>query len=160
MGAFDDDDDNSDGQKSGLKINNNKSIFNSIPKKPNPEKLKKEIQESQEQTMGYELEAAQLATLFQKLLEDKVLPDNKGLAHQESEKDLISKIVDVAIKLNNDENELEGMGSVGISLLLFRAVLYQKDRINQLAYSLQQADKKIKTLTEQINLLSVDNKKE
>lgn len=141
---------------SNLKIDNKKSMFASLPKKQNPAEFQKQVQETQEQVMEYESEAAQLAVLFQKLLEDKVLPENKSSINIESERDLISKIVDIAIKLNNDGEELEGMGSVGISLMLFKAVLYQKDKINRLEYNLVQAEKKIKNL---VDLLSVDNKK-
>lgn len=159
MGSFDDDDDKPDKPKPGLKINNNKSILSSLPKKPNPIEFQKQVQETQDKIMAYESEAAQLAAMFQKLLEDRTLPDNKNLMAQEAERDLIAKIVDVAVKLNNDENEMEGMGSVGTSILLFRAVLHQKDRICKLEYNLQQAEKKIKSLAEKIDLQTVDNKK-
>ncbi len=72
---------------------------------------------------------------------------------------LIAKIVDIAVKLNNDENEMEGMGSVGISILLFRAALQHRDKINKLEYNAIQTDKKIKSLTEKLELLLVDKKK-
>jgi hypothetical protein len=160
MGGFDDDDDDKPGKpKPGLKINNKNSMFSSLPKKPNPADFQKQVQESQDKIMGYESEAAQLAAMFQKLLEDKTLPDNKNIMSQEAERDLIAKIVDVAVKLNNDENEMEGMGSVGTSILLFRAVLHQKDRISKLEYNLQQAEKKIKSLAEKIDLQPVDSQK-
>lgn len=160
MGAFDDDDGNGGlGKKPQLKISNKNSIFNALPKKPNPAEFQRQVQESQEVTMGYELEAAQLAAMFQKLLEDKTLPENKNQLALESERELIGKIVEIAVKLNNDENEKEGMGSVGASILLFRAVLFQKDKINTLEYNLAQAEKKIKSLTEKIELPAVDSKK-
>lgn len=157
MGAFDDDDD--DNKKSGLKINNKKSIFNQLPKKPNPAEFQQQVKETQEKVMGYELEAAQLAVMFQKLLEDKTLPENKNSLALEAERELIGKIVEIAVKLNNDTNEQEGMGSVGTSILLFRAVMMQKDRINKLEYSLVQAEKEIKSLAKKIELLAVDDKK-
>lgn len=157
MGAFDDDDD--DNKKSGLKINNKKSIFSQLPKKPNPAEFQQQVKDSQEKVMGYELEASQLAAMFQKLLEDKTLPENKNSLALEAERELIGKIVEIAVKLNNDTNEQEGMGSVGTSILLFRAVMMQKDRINKLEYSLVQAEKEIKSLAKKIELLAVDDKK-
>jgi len=159
MGAFDDDDD-SDGKKpTGLKISNKNSIFNSLPKKPNPAEFQQKVKDTQEKIMGYEAEASQLAVMFKKMLDDRTLSDNKTMLALEAERDLIAKIVDVAVKLNNDENELEGMGSVGLSILLFRGILEHRDKINKLEYSLAQAEKKIKSLAERIELANVDSKK-
>ncbi len=78
MPLDDDDDDNQGKPKVGLKIDNKKSILNTIPKKPNPVEFKKQVQETQEKITGYELEASQLASMFQKLLEDKTLTENKN----------------------------------------------------------------------------------
>lgn len=166
MGAFDDEDDSGSEKKTGLKLNNSKSILNSLPKKANPAEFQQKVQNTQDKILGYELEASQLAAMFQKLLEDKTLPENKNILSLEAERELIGKIVDIAIKLNNDENEQEGMGSVGTAILLFRAVLSQKDRINKLEYNrqqdkfeIQQMNKDIKLLEEKIKLLTVDSKK-
>ena len=157
---FDDDDADDDGAKhSGLKLSNKKSIFNQLPKKSTPAEFQQQVKQSQEKIMGYELEASQLAAMFQKLLEDKTLSENKNQLSLESERELISKIIDIAVKLNNDTNEQEGMGSVGISILLFRAVLMYKDRLNKLEFNFAQQEKQIKSLTEKLELLTVDNKK-
>jgi len=159
MSSFNDDDDPPGKKSPGLKINNKNSILSTLPKKANPQEFQQQVKETQEKIMTYEAEASQLAMMFQKLLEDKTLPDNRNLLSSESERDLISKIVDVAVSLNNDENEMEGMGSIGVSILLFRAALYHKDKINKLEYGLVQADKKIKSLIEKIDLLTIDTKK-
>lgn len=146
-------------KRPGLKINNKNSILNTLPKKPNPQEFQQKVQETQDKIMAYEEEASQLAAMFQKLLEDRTLPDNKNLISQEADRDLIGKIVEVAVKLNNDENEMEGMGSVGTAILLFRAVLLHKDRINKLEYALLQAEKKIKSLSDKIDLPTIDKQK-
>lgn len=160
MCPFDDDDDSGSGKpKPGLKVNNKNSMFSSLPKKPDPAAFQQQVKESQEKIMGYELEASQLAAMFQKLLDDRTLPENKNQLSLEAERELIGKIVDIAVKLNNDENEQEGMGSVGASILLFRAALLHKDKINRLEYTLAQAEKRIKSLEEKIKLSDVDSKK-
>lgn len=138
---FDDDYKDLDDKNKGLKIDNKKSIFSSMPKKPNPAEFQKEVLESQDVISSYNEEAAELAILFKKSLEDKTLPQNKNSILEDIEKSLINKIANIAIKLNKDELEPEGIGSVGVSVLLLRSLLLQRDKINQLEFLLNESNK-------------------
>ena len=55
-------------------------------------------------------------------------------------------MVQLGIDINNDPNEQEGMGSMTWITLLLKICLSQKDRINQLEYSVSQMEKKISAL--------------
>ena len=57
------------------------------------------------------------------------------------EKEVILNIIQLASEVNNDANESEGIGSLSWIAQLFKTVLYQRDRINNLEYALTQLEK-------------------
>ncbi len=149
---------------SGLKnVSSKKSIFESLPKKPSSEEFEKKVKEMQDRSSGYKKRAAELAVSFKKLLEDKTLAQNKNIFASEFERELLSKMINLAIEINNDPNEQEGMGSLGWITLLFKTVLSQRDRINNLEYTISQLEKKLdpSNLSALINkeLQALDKKK-
>jgi hypothetical protein len=130
--------------KVGLKnVSSQKSIFDSIPKKPSPEDFDKKVKEIQDKNLGYKQKAAELAINFKKLMEDRTLVQNKNIFASELERELLSKMIQLAAEINNDPNEQEGMGSLGWITLLFKTMFSQRDRINQLEYRLFQLEKKL-----------------
>lgn len=151
--------------KIGLKnVSSQKSIFENMPKKPAPEEFEKQVQQIQNRSSDYKQRAAELAIQYRKILEDKTLHQNKNVFAVELEKEVITKMVQLAIEINNDSNEQEGMGSLGWITLLLKVILSQKDKINNLEYKVSLLERKLEPayLSAQIikELQSIDKKKE
>lgn len=140
------DEENDDEQvspKVGLKkVSSQKSIFESMPKKPSQEEFNQKVKQVQEKSSSYKVKAASLASQFNKAMADKTLSENKNLFQAEVEKDLMTQMVQLAIDINNDPNEQEGMGSLGWITLLMKTCFSQRDRINKLEYAVQQLEKR------------------
>lgn len=144
---FDEEDDNDQpsiqSQKVGLKkVSTQQSIFESMPKKPTQEDLDDRVKRAQQRASQYKAKAADLATQFNKSMADKTLAANKNLFQKELERDLLGQMVQLAIDINNDPNEKEGMGSLSWITLLLRTCFAQRDKINLLEYAVTQLEKK------------------
>lgn len=131
----------------GVKLSNENSMLNSMPQKPSKEEFVKKASEVNETLNAYTARAGELASKFKKVLEDKNLAHNKSIFAIDSERELLANLIQLAIDMNTDEHEQEGMGAVGLITLLLRSVLIQRDRINLLEYQLSHLEKKIKDLT-------------
>jgi hypothetical protein len=148
---FDDEDPNGEiisKKNVGVKLNNSKSMVNSLPKKPSKDEFVKKATEVNETLNTYTLRAADLASKFKKVLEDKNLVQNKSLFALEAERDLLSNLVQLAVDMNNDQHEQEGMGAVGLITLLLRTALIQRDKINQLEYNYSLLEKRIRDINQ------------
>lgn len=158
---FDDDDDQDNKPRVGLKAPKNKSIFDGIPKKPSKEEADKKASEANDKLNSYRTRAMELAITYKKLLDDKTLVQNKTLINSEIESEVLSSLAQLAIDMNTDENETEGMGSVGLTSLLLRCMLIQRDKINQSDYELHTLNSKVKNLESQLEkvLSLIDTKK-
>lgn len=163
---FDEDEDDlpADNQKSRLKnVSTQQSIFDKIPPKPSQKSFEKQVQSIQEKNNQYKQRAAELAIQFKKSVEDKTLPQNKNMFASEIERELLSKMIELAVEINNDPNEQEGMGSLGWIALLLRTILSQRDKINKLEYNLSTLEKKLEpaNLSAQIakEMQTLDKKK-
>lgn len=138
-------------QNIGLKkVSTQKSIFDGLPKKPTQEEFDKNINKIQERMFGYKAEAAELALQFSKAMNDKTLKQNKNIFSLEIEQEILSKMVQLAIKINNDPIEQEGMGSLSWITLLLKACFSQRDRINYLEYTLSQFEKKFELIVSEL----------
>ena len=147
-------------QKVGLKqVSTQKSIFDGKPKKPTQEDLDNKVKHIQEKMSNHKSKAAELALMFNKSMSDKTLRQNKTIFSQEIEKDLLSKMVQLAIDINSDPGErFDGMGSLSWITLLLKTCFLQRDKINSLEYDLSMIDKKIEmAVANQLRLL--DSKK-
>ena len=89
--------------------------------------------------------ALELSQSFLELLKNKTLLQNKGPLEQNLEKDIIKKLTEFAIEINNDPNELEGMGSVGINVILLKSLLNFRDALNAAEYKIYLLEQQIKT---------------
>jgi hypothetical protein len=114
------------------------SMFNSKFKKSKPEEFNEKVLKHQEDHNNYKLQAAQLACQFNKLLSNKTLKQNKNLFSKELEIELLTNMIQLAIEVNNDPNEQEGMGSLSWITLLLKTALSQRDRLNELEFELHQ----------------------
>lgn len=125
-------------------------------KKPSQEDFEKKVKEAQERNISYKQRASELALQFKKIMEDKTLVQNKSVFSSEIEREVLSKMVQLAIEINNDPNEQEGMGSLSWITLLFKTAISQRDKINNLDYTIFQLEKKV-DLIEKL-LQSLDKK--
>lgn len=149
--------------KSSLRpVQGSPSMFDGKPKPPTQQEFEKKVQEVQEQSSAYKRRAADLFMQFNKALMDKTLPQNRNIFNAETEKEMLQNMLQLATEINNDSNEQESMGSLTLITLLFKACLAQRDRINQVEYSLDVLNKKIESFPAQINkeiVKAIDSKK-
>jgi hypothetical protein len=125
------------------KVSSQKSIFDDVPKKVTQEEFERKVKKVVEQNSAYKQKAAEYATLFKKILSDRTLSQNKNVFALEMETELLSNMIELSVNINNDPNEKEGMGSLMWIILLFKACLSQRDRINKLEYVVSQLEKKL-----------------
>jgi hypothetical protein len=107
------------------------------------EEFDSKVQGAIDRNSSYKERASDLALQFKKMMIDKTLQQNKNIFSQEMEREVLSKMIQLAVEINNDPHEQEGMGSLTWITLLFTSCLSQRDRINKLEYSLLQLEKKI-----------------
>src|SRR5271165_5787681 len=145
--TFDDDKKVEPNRRPGLKIKNDNSMFANQPKKPTKQEFDMVVKKAQSLDQEFKERAADLAINFRKILEDKTLIENKNLMSIDLEREIIGNLAQLAVDMNNNENEeKDGMGGVGLSSLLFRCMLIQRDKINSLDYSINQLNKSFKEL--------------
>jgi len=121
-------------------------FFKKSNKKPSAADFQREVDEKSSRANSYKDRAAELASSFKKILDDKTLLQNKNIFSLDLEKEIISNLARLAIDMNTDENEIEGMGSVSIITLLLRTSIIQRDRINSLEYKYSLLENRIKEL--------------
>jgi hypothetical protein len=80
---------------------------------------------------------SELGVKFKNFINDKTLKQNKSQAKINEEKLVIKELSDIAVLLNSDQNQPEGIGSVGISVLLMQLILLQRDKINELEHIIE-----------------------
>jgi|ERR1017187_4609528 hypothetical protein len=130
-------------QKIGLKkVSSQKSVFDSMPKKPGPEDFERQVQEAQQRQSTFKTRASDLVVQFNKAMTDKTLRSNKNPFQNEVEKELLLKMVQLAQEINSDPNEREGEGSLSWIIILLKTCFSQRDRINMLEFSVEQLQKK------------------
>ncbi len=96
----------------------------------------------------------ELSLAFKKIMEDKTLAENKNVFASDIEMETLGGLVALGIDMNTDENETEGMGSIGLITLLLRCMLIQRDKINASDFKLHTMSNAIKTLEKKIEELS------
>ncbi len=151
---FDEDDPKEYVPKVGMKqVQGQKSMFDGKPKKPTQQEFQQQVQQTQEKMSGYKKRAADLFVQFSRAMSDKTLAQNRNVFNNESEKELLQNMIQLAIDVNNDPNEQEGMGSLTWITLLFKTCLSQRDRMNEMEYALGLLQKKLDSsaLTDYIN---------
>ena len=148
-------------QKVGLKnVSSQKSIFADMPKKVSQEDFENKVKKVQEKKSRYKTKTADLAVQFYKTMSDKHLSQNKNAFQKELENELLKNMVRLAQEINSDGEEREGEGSLSWITLLLKTCFNQRDKINELEYSILQLDKKTdpERLIELINV-TLDGKK-
>ncbi|CAB4197047.1 hypothetical protein UFOVP1290_567 [uncultured Caudovirales phage] len=136
-------DDDNDLPEQTTKINLKNISSQKLSRAQSQENLDKRVNKIIENNSAYKIKATELATQFNTAIADKTLKQNKNIFAKEMERELLIKMIQLAIDINNDPDEQEGMGSLSWITLLLKTCLLQRDRINQLEYILSQFDKKI-----------------
>lgn len=141
---FDEEDDNLEPvSNKGLKqVSSQKSIFDAVPKKQTQQEFDRKVRSVQERSSGYKQKAAEYSAQFKKAMLDKTLFQNKNVFTQEMESELLANMITLAVDVNNDPNEQEGMGSLMWIILLLKTCLMQREKINFLEYQVGQLEKK------------------
>jgi hypothetical protein len=136
--------------RDGLKkVSSQPSLFDKMPKKPTQADLDLKVQQIQERTTGYKLKVSEFAIGFNKAIKDKTLRQNKNIIQRDMEKELIDEMIKFAFQVNEDPAEQEGAGSVSLIMLLLQAIMFQRDRINELEYNQVQAQKKMDAMAKE-----------
>jgi len=134
-------------QKIGLKqVSSQKSIFETLPKKPTQSEFTEQVRQVQERASGYKARTADLASQFNKAVADKTLAINKNNFQKEMEIEVLRNMVKLAQEINSDFNEREGEGSLSWITLLLSTCFKQRDKINNLEYVISQLEKKVDAL--------------
>lgn len=120
-----------------------KSMFDGKPRVQTSQEFQKKIQVSEDKKSVYKQRAADLFVQFNKSISDKTLPQNRNVLNRDAEREMLQEMVQLAIEINNDPNEQEGMGSLTWITCLFKTVMFQRDRINELEFQLTNFNKKI-----------------
>lgn len=90
-------------------------------------------------------QAYEISQQFLQFFKSKTLPENKGPIEQSLERDIIKKVSEFAVEINNDPDEqLDGMGSTGVDILLLKAVISLRDSLNEAHYEIDQLKKQLK----------------
>lgn len=148
----DEDENLTDKPKSGLKsVSSQKSIFDSVSKKPTQDDLDKKVKSSQDRISSHKIKAAELNALFYKAVADKTLSKNKTLFQQDMEKDLLSKMLQLANEINNDPVEGEAIGTLVILVPLMKTCFEQRDKINNLEYLINQFESELKEIKQALD---------
>lgn len=130
--------------KVGLKnVSSQASMFDALPKRPTQEDFSKKVNKIQERNSSHKTRAAELSAQFNQILNDKTLKQNKNVFAREMERELLTKMAQLAIDVNNDQNEHEGMGSLSWIVLLLKTCFNQRDKLNQLEFAVSQLEKKL-----------------
>jgi hypothetical protein len=128
-------------RKTLKKANSTKSIFDDMPKKPSQEQFENQVKQMQNTMQGYKRLAAEYNAQFKSIIADKTLSQNKNPFQKSFEADVLSNMIKLSEQINVDPNESEGMGSLLWITLLLKVVLFQRDQINQLEYTVSQLNK-------------------
>jgi len=133
------------------KVSSQRSIFDSMEKKPTAKDLSNAVKKIEENNVGYKKSAAELTVAYKKAIMDKTLAQNRNVFMKETEQELLANMIKLAIDINTDQYEKEGMGSLMWIQLLLKTCLAQRDKINALEYELTQ----IKNKTEPASLKTI-----
>lgn len=124
----------------GLKINNSNSSV-AEPTKNNTATLNEVAQEIKSKHDEFKQRTWDLSAKFKSLVEDRFLVENKSPISKELEKEVLDGLVVLALEMNADDNQPEGLGSTALAHILMKMVLLQRDRLNALEHKLEKLTK-------------------
>jgi len=127
-----------------VKLDPNKSRFKPKENKKTQEDFEKEISALQRNEEGLKARVIELSSQFMDATQNKILEENRGIIGQDVERELVNSLGALGLHINNDEHQPEGIGSIGLIMLLMNVTLKMRDRLNEQAH-------KIHLLEQQLN---------
>lgn len=153
-GAFQDAGQPDPQMRSNLKITNEASSVQT-PGPSRKQTFDKVATEAHERSEEYKKRAYELGKEFVRILEDRVLPENKGPTAKSYESQKLNELLMLGVEMNLDERQDEGMGSIGIITLLVKGLILQRDRINFLSYRVEKTEQILKQIQKDIQPVQV-----
>lgn len=133
-----------------VKLDNSKSRFakKAEEKKQINANFEGQVEEYQIQQAAIVKKAADLTSTFMGLIKDSTLKENKGPIQLDLEQQICKDLTELSLELNQDQTQPEGIGSAGMTLLLLKIVMYQRDKINELGYKISKLEKSSSPISE------------
>jgi hypothetical protein len=119
------------------------------------EEYKARFEENAEKTIKYHDEkgtkAVEVISRYLNITEDKTLVINRGSIANDVEREIRQDLIQLALDMNNDENEEDnGKGSVVVLSAVTKILMRYRDRLNDLEFEMQ-------TLKRELNKLSIQS---
>jgi len=141
---FDDDDDTE--IKGPVRKISLKKVNPPQPERPSTKEIfEQQAEQKFSQIEDYKQKIWDLSIKYKSFIESKILPENRGPITSNLEKEVLDKLVQLSLDMNEDETQEQGVGSTALCMLLMKCMLIQRDIINSLNFKLEQIEQKIKT---------------
>lgn len=114
--------------------------------KPTKEQFTQEVENQVAKEISNKEKAMEFSKSFRFTINDKTLKQNKTMLNNEFEESLVRDMVSLAVDINNDPDEQEGMGSLAWITLLLKGMIWYRDRLNSSEYELEQLKAQVKSL--------------
>jgi len=134
-------------QNSGLKL---KPSRTRLVKKDVQQNFEQRVRNTSKRLEGNLKSAYELGVEFNNLLDDMRLAENIGPYERSFEKELLRKLINYGIAVNNDEQETEGMGSISLITLVMKHMFKMRDRMNKMSYDNHKLERRILHLEKSI----------
>ena len=107
-----------------------------------------------DKTMQYHQEkdarAIEVVSKYINMISDKSLVRNRGSIANDIEREIRQKIIQLALDMNNDENEEDnGKGSIVVLTAVTKVLFMYRDRLNDLEFEVQQLKREVNKLSSQ-----------
>jgi hypothetical protein len=138
----------------GLRLSAKKSRFaknEDEQKSPTKEEFEKEVRQFKARDMDQRNKIAQLSSQYKGILLDKTHEDNKSPIQKDLEASIIKELATLGLQLDNDQDQPEGIGSIGLCNLLLQANILQRDVINKISYEIVKLNRTVAQLHRQIS---------
>jgi hypothetical protein len=141
--AFQEDNrDHRDDNNQNLKLSAEKSRFSKSKKvEPTEEDFKKEVQEFKKKEVEVRSKIAELTNRYKGAILDKTVSENKSPLQRDMESSIIQELANLGLRLDNDQDQPEGIGSIGLCNLLLQINVLQRDAINKLGYEISKLNR-------------------
>ena len=126
----------------GLKIDNSASALKPAVQVPNFRDKVHEILQNEDLQNKI---AGEVVGGFLSVINDKTLDSAKSLDDKNNDRKKIEDLIDFARIANSNEEQESGLGTTTVLIVLCRTLLKQRDRINELEFSLNKLSSQFKS---------------
>lgn len=147
-----DDEDLKENANQGLKLSAKKSRFakkEDEPRPPTQEEFEQQVKKFKAKDINQRNKIAQLSSQYKGIILDKTHEDNKSPIQKDLEASIIKELTGIGLQLNNDQDQPEGIGSIGLCNLLLQANILQRDAINRMGYDIARLNRAVAQLIRQ-----------